>query len=85
MGADLQVAACVWPGGVKRNDEESMTLNPETPITLAFESTTAMVSFALPIMPAKMSVHESLTACDCTLTSRTRVMNRRHSAPDILQ
>jgi hypothetical protein len=47
----LQVAACVCPGGVKRKLDESMTLNPETPKTLASESTTAMVSFALPIMP----------------------------------
>jgi hypothetical protein len=53
---NLHVAACVWPGGVKRKDEESIILRFFTPNTLALESTTAMVSFSLPIIPGFGSV-----------------------------
>jgi hypothetical protein len=57
---NLHVAACVWPGGVKRKEEESMILRLLTPKTLALESTTAIVSFSLPIIPVFELVYHEL-------------------------
>ena len=46
-----QIVACGCPGGRSGNDDASTTLNPVTPMTLAFVSTTAFGSFAWPIAP----------------------------------
>lgn len=73
----LQVAACVCPGGVNLKLEESMTLNPETPKTLASESTTAIVSFALPIMPVIL-VSKPLTPKTKTSRSRSTHKSKSH-------
>ena len=45
---------------MNRKLDESMTLKPETPKTLASESTTAIISFALPIIPVISSANLSI-------------------------
>ena len=48
-GIHLQTVAMGWPGGRRGKAEASTTRNPCTPITRALESTTAAVSFLLPM------------------------------------
>lgn len=57
---NLQIVACGCPGGKRGNADASTTLNAFTPITLAFESTTASGSFDLPILPALVSTQDTM-------------------------